>query len=136
MVPEISLFSCPCFSTLISYQHLQQCLCLLCQLQHLLHLNLSFVKPPSMCQLPHMTGMHLIRCVFRLSKCQLDTWFWLCKIKAEEHLDYLLFILGKEGYAAMDHWVPTDETHKQDLERFLNYLESTLDDEISPQVHI
>ena len=69
---------------------------------------------------------------FRLSKCQLDTWFWLCKIKAEECLDYLLCILGKEGYAAMDHWVPTDEAHKQDPEKFLNYLESTLDDEISP----
>ena len=49
---------------------------------------------------------------FKLFKCQLDTWFQLHKIKAEECLDYLLCILGKEGYAAMDHWVPTDEAHK------------------------
>ena len=73
---------------------------------------------------------------FRLFKCQLGTWFWLCKIKAEEHLDYLLCILGKKGYATMDHWVPTDEAHKWDPEKFLNYLESTLDDEISPQVWV
>ena len=73
---------------------------------------------------------------FRLFKCQLDTWFWLCKVKAEEHLDYLLCILGKEGYAAMDCWVPTDEANKCDPEKFLNYLESTLDDKISPQVWV
>ena len=34
------------------------------------------------------------------------------KIKAEEYLDYLLCILGKEGYATMDCWVPPDEAHK------------------------
>ena len=72
---------------------------------------------------------------FWLFKCQLDTWFWLHKIKAEECLDYLLCILGKEGYTVMDHWVPPDEVQKQDLERFLDYFESTLDDEISPWVH-
>ena len=44
--------------------------------------------------------------------------------------------LSKEGYAAMDHWVPPDEAHKWDLERLLDYLESTLDDEITPQVHV
>ena len=96
-------------------------------------LHLSFIKPLSMCHSPHMTGMCQTRCEFRLFKCQLNTWFWLCKIKAEECLDYLLCILGKEGYAAMDCWVPTDEAHKQDPEKFLNYLESTLDDEISPE---
>ena len=73
---------------------------------------------------------------FCLFKCQLDTWFWFCKIKAEEHLDYLLCILGKEGYAAMDHWVPPHGGHKPDLEKFLNYIESTLYDEISPWVHV
>ena len=71
---------------------------------------------------------------FRLFKCQLDTWIQLHKIKAEEHLDYLLCILGKEGYTVMDHWVPPDETHKWDLEKFLNYLEGSLDDEISPKI--
>ena len=68
--------------------------------------------------------------------CHLDTWFWLCKVKAEECLDDLLCILGKEGYAAMDCWVPTDEAHKQDPEKFLDYIKSTLDNEISPRVHI
>ena len=51
-------------------------------------------------------------CEFRLFKCQLDTWFQLCKIKAEECLDYLLCILDKKGYAAIDHWAPPDEIHK------------------------
>ena len=60
---DITIFVSPCFSDLVSYKHLQQCLCLLHQLQHLLHLNLSFIKPPSMCHSPHMTGMHLTRCV-------------------------------------------------------------------------
>ena len=36
----------------------------------------------------------------------------------------------------MDQWVPTDETLKNDPEKFLDYIESTLDDEISPQVHV
>ena len=49
---------------------------------------------------------------FRLFKCQLDTWFQLCKSKAEECLDSLLCILGKDSYTAMDHWVPTDEAHR------------------------
>ena len=49
---------------------------------------------------------------FCLFKCQLETWFWLCKIKAEEYLDYLLCILGKEGYVAMDLWVLLHEGHK------------------------
>ena len=73
---------------------------------------------------------------FRLFKCQLDTWFWLCKVKAEECLDYLFCILGKEGYTTMDHWVPTDEANKCDPQKFLNYLKSTLDDEISPWVQV
>ena len=36
----------------------------------------------------------------------------------------------------MDHWVLTDEADKCDPEKFLSYLKSTLDDEISPQVHV
>ena len=51
---------------------------------------------------------------FHLFKCQLETWTWIHKIKSEEKLDYLLCILGKEGYAAIDRWVPADETHKND----------------------
>ena len=69
---------------------------------------------------------------FCLLKCQLETWTRICKIKAEEKLDYLLCILGKEGYAAMDRWVPADEAHKNDPMKFLDYIESMLDDEISP----
>ena len=75
-------------------------------------------------------------CEFRLFKCQLDSWIQLQKMKDEEHLDYLLCILGKEGYTAMDCWVPTDGVHKQDLKKFLDYLENTLDNVISPQVWV
>ena len=57
-----TIFVSPCFSDLDSFKHLQQCLCLLCHLQQLLHLNLSFIKSLSMCHSPHMTGMHLTRC--------------------------------------------------------------------------
>ena len=71
---------------------------------------------------------------FCLFKCQLGTWFRLHKIKAEECLDYLLCILGKEGYSAMHCWVSLDEGHKWDPEKFLDYIVSTLDDEISPWV--
>ena len=60
---DITIFMSPCFSDLVSYKHLQQCLCPLCQLQHLIHLHLSFIKPSSMCHSPHMTGMQLTRCM-------------------------------------------------------------------------
>ena len=73
---------------------------------------------------------------FCLFKCQLETWTCIHKIKAEEKLNYLLCILGKEGYAAMDRWVPADEAHKNDPMKFLDYTESTLDKEIFPQVHV
>ena len=69
---------------------------------------------------------------FHLFKCQLETWTHICKIKAEEKHDYLLCILGKEGYATMDTWVPADEAHKNDPVKFLDYIESMLDNEISP----
>ena len=73
---------------------------------------------------------------FCLFKCELETWTHICKIKAEEKLDYLLCILGKEDYAAMDRWVPADEAHKNNPKKFLDYIESMLDDEISPWVHV
>ena len=34
----------------------------------------------------------------------------------------------------MDRWVPADGVHKNDPEKFLGYIESMLDDEISPRV--
>ena len=71
---------------------------------------------------------------FCLFKYQLETWTQICKINAEEKLDYLLCILGKEGYAAMDRWEPADEAHKNDPVKFLDYIESMLDDKISPWV--
>ena len=80
------------------------------------------------CQWPDARGS--------LFKCQLETWTRICKIKAEEKLDYLLCILGKEGYATMDRWVPADEMHKNDPAKFWDYIESTLDEKISPQVHV
>ena len=36
----------------------------------------------------------------------------------------------------MGRWVPADEAHKNDPKKFLDYIESTLDDEISPRVHV
>ena len=36
----------------------------------------------------------------------------------------------------MDRWVPADEAHKNDPVKFLDYIESMLDDEISPWVHV
>ena len=36
----------------------------------------------------------------------------------------------------MDRWVPADEAHKNNPMKFLDYIESTLDNEISPQVHV
>ena len=49
-----------------------------------------------------------------------------------DEVDCLLSILGKEGYAVMDCWMPTGPAGKNDAGKFLNYLESTLDDEIFP----
>ena len=34
----------------------------------------------------------------------------------------------------MDRWVPADEVHRNDPMKFLDYIESMLDGEISPQV--
>ena len=73
---------------------------------------------------------------FCLFKCQIETWTRVCKIKTEEKLDYLLCILGKEGYVTMDRWVPVDDVHKNDPAKFLDYIESTLDDKNSPLVHV
>ena len=53
-----------------------------------------------------------------------------------DEVDYLLSILGKEGYAAMDCWMPTNPADKDDAGKFLDYLESTLDDEISPCIRV
>ena len=36
----------------------------------------------------------------------------------------------------MDRWVPADEVHKNDPVKFLDYIESMLDDKISPRVHV
>ena len=70
---------------------------------------------------------------FCLFKCQLEAWTQIHKIKAEEKLDYLLCILGKEGYATIDRWVPVDEAHKNNPKKFLDYIDSMLDDEISQE---
>ena len=36
----------------------------------------------------------------------------------------------------MVRWVPADEEHKKNPTKFLDYIESTLDDKISPRVHV
>ena len=53
-----------------------------------------------------------------------------------DEVDYLLSILGKEGYAAMYHWMITNPAEKNDAWKNLNYLENTLDNEISPHARV
>ena len=53
-----------------------------------------------------------------------------------DKVDNLLSILGKDWYGAMDCWMPTAPGDKNDVGKFLNYLESTMDDEISPWVRV
>ena len=53
-----------------------------------------------------------------------------------DEVDYLLSILGKEGYATMDCWMPTDPADKNYAGKFLNYLESSLDDDLYPCVRV
>ena len=72
---------------------------------------------------------------FCLFKCQFETLTHICKIKAEEKLD-TCSASWAEGYATMDRWVPADEEHKNYPMNFLDYIESMLDDEISPWVHV
>ncbi len=72
----------------------------------------------------------------RLFTKQLKTWLRLRKIKEEERVDYTLQILGKEGYTAMDRWVPDDEAAKQSVDAFLKYLEGTMDSEISQRIRV
>ena len=42
-----------------------------------------------------------------------------------DKVDYLLSILAKEGYAAMDCWMPTNPADKNDAGKFLDYIDST-----------
>ena len=68
-----------------------------------------------------------------LFKHQFISWKKICWITTDE-VDYLLSIFGKEEYAAMDCWILTDAADKNDAEKFLDYLESNMCDEISPCV--
>ena len=51
-------------------------------------------------------------------------------------MDYLLSTLRKEGYAAMDGWMPTDPANKNYAGKFIDYIDSTLDDEICPHIRV
>ena len=53
-----------------------------------------------------------------------------------DEVDYLLSILSKEGYVAIDCWMPTNPADQNNAGKILDYLESTLDDEISPHVRV
>ena len=130
-VPELltilyTPYSCSCSNSLPKFQPPP----LLHQICHPWPTKHQFPYPPSMYNWAASNQMW----EFHLFKCQLETWTRICKIKADEKLDYLLCILGKEGYDAMDRWVPADEAHKNDPVKFLDYIGSTLDDEISPWV--
>jgi len=67
----------------------------------------------------------------RLFSKQLNSWLQLEKIKEDDRIEYTLQILGKEGYAAMDCWTPQDADDKKSVDKFLQYLTGTLDNEIS-----
>ena len=89
---------------------------------------------PSKCAPQPMIGMHQIRwesCDY--SNINLHNGRWSGR---SQHMRWTTFspILCKEGYGAMDHWVPTNAADKNDTGMFLDYLENTLDDEISPHV--
>ena len=60
---------------------------------------------------------------FQLFKPQFISRKNICWIMSDE-VDYLLSILGKKGYAAIDCWMPTDPADKYDAGTFLDYLES------------
>ena len=72
---------------------------------------------------------------FQMFKHQFISLKKICQITSDE-VDYLLSILDQEGYAAMDPWMPTDTADKNDAGKFFDYLESTLDDEMSPHVRV
>ena len=78
-------------------------------------------------------GVHVV--CKGLFKCQFTSWKKIHQIMSDE-VDYPLSILGKEGYSAMDHWIPTDPPDKNDAGKFLDYIESTQYDEISPSVRV
>ena len=82
-----------------------------------------------------MIGMHRSKWEFQLFRCQFTSWKKIRQITANK-VDYLLSILIKEEYAAMDCWVPANAAYKYDSGKLLHYLESTLDDEISPWVRV
>ena len=130
---DITIFVSPCFSDLVSYKHLQQCPCLLCQLQHLLHLNLPFIKPPSICHSPHMTGMHLTRCMsFDCSSASLILGFSFTRSRLRNAWTKYSASWARQDTQLWTTGSQLNEAHKEDPEKFLNYLESTLEDDISP----
>ena len=81
----------------------------------------------------HTTGLLATRCE-SFASLRLGPRFTRSRLR--EKLDYLLCTLGKEGYVAMNRWVPADEAHKNDPMQFLDYIERTIDDEISPRIHV
>ena len=128
-------FVSPCFSDLLSYKHLLQCL--LHHLQHLLHLNSSSIKPPSMCHSTHMIGMWLTRCTsldcssasiilgssFARSRLR-NAWTTYSASKAKKVTQ-----LWTTGSQLMK---PTNEIWRNSL----IILRITLDDEISSEVQV
>ena len=53
-----------------------------------------------------------------------------------DEVEYLLSTLHKEGYASMVCWMPNDPADRNDAGKLLDYLESSLNDEISPHVKV
>ena len=105
-----------------------------------LHLLLIYHPWPTSCQFLyhslHTTGLPATRCAsFAYSSASLRLGPEFARSRLRKSL--IICILGKEGYATMDRWVPADEVYKSNPEKFLGcYIESTLDDEISTGVHV
>ena len=130
MVPELLPFLCPPF--FLSQKHLQRCLCL----HHLLHLDLSFVKPLSMCHSPCMTGVWLTRCVSL--DCSSASLILGSSFARSRLRNAWTTYSASWARKVMQLWTARSHLIKPTNEfwRFLDYLESTLDDEISPQVQV
>lgn len=72
----------------------------------------------------------------RLFRCQLEDWFEDNAVAEDKQMRKTLQILGKEGYAAKDRWVPADVEDKEDYKKFLDYLKGIVDTEVTARVRL
>ena len=81
----------------------------------------------------HTTGLPVTRCKsFAYSSVSLRLGPEFARSRLRKNLIIYSASWAKRAMAAMDRWVPADEAHKNNPKRFLDYMESMLDDKISP----